>query len=99
MKHVNNTTLDANEDVALINNSLHCLFSSITVVVDQDQNTLIYNDYPFLSVLQLADKTQVIDQFHNMTGYLPYVRNTCGHAARKTMAAGSSNIHLMGHLW
>ena len=74
-------------------------FSSITVVVGHNQNTLIYNDYPFLTLLQVIDKTQVIDQFHNMTGYLPNVSNTLGHAARKTMSAGSTNIHLMGHLW
>ena len=97
LKEANNTTVAHNEVVSLINNSLHTcsLFSSITVAVRQNLNTIIYNDYTFVSPLhKWLIKCKLLINFL----IWPDVINTLGHAARKMMGVGSSNIHLMAHL-
>ena len=56
LNHVDKSALEADEDVDLINTSLHSLWSSITVTIGQNQTTLTTNDYPFLSLMQTAVK-------------------------------------------
>lgn len=57
MRQEDNTTFADDEDATLINNVLHSM--------------LMYNDYPHLTLIQMADKMDQFDHYFNMTGILP----------------------------
>ena len=104
---VDGVTLEEGHVVALTNNGLHSLFSSIMVTVGENQAKITYDDYPYLALLHMTDKLQMQDQYLTSAGFTPdhgihmskEPKYNLNFIARKNIAAKSQSMELMGKLW
>ena len=91
---------EADNDLCLVNNSLHSLFQNVSVTIGTNQCTIAYQDYPFLSLMQLADKVSSASQL-GLNGYLSNTGDMVKgeNLGRQTRKENSNKKqHYIGHL-
>lgn len=90
--------------VALCNNAIHVLFSSITCTLGENQCQLNYNNYPYLAYLQTLDKMSNNDITSRLSGFFPdagikVAGESFNFKIRQEIADGSKVIEMMSNPW
>ena len=104
VKRSDGTKLAKAEKVAIANNSIHSLFSTVSAIVGENQTKLTYRDYPYIALLKVVDTLKRNDQrlpllwFQPDNGLTLPDHTFVNFKERMDMCAESKSLHLLGHL-
>ena len=93
------TELHPDEKVFMSNAPIYSLFSSVSLSFGENQEKIIYNDYPYLALFQLADKITDNNRRMLMTGFLPSDGSTGRLNLRQQLVSKSQDTMYMGKIF
>ena len=99
LMHDDLTVLDDGEKVYLSNAPIYSLFTSVNLTFGENQEKIVYNDYPYLSLFQLCDKTTDNSRRMLMSGYIPDDGSTGRASIRQSLVKGSQETMFMGKIY
>ena len=97
--HKDLSELESGENVYLSNAPLYCLFSSVNLIFGENQEKIVYNDYPYLGLFQMVDKMTDNSRRMMMTGLVPDDGSDGRTKIRKDLVSKSNMVMFMGKIF